>query len=167
MRMPSVQFTVRGMMLTTAVIALDCFALVITDGAGVLLIGLLLNVGFVRWCRTQGRRRRFWGGFVAAGLVVVLAYIGCIQVLGDNFAQWPLFILINTPQYLPTWAGEWLDNFIGTHSRFPLSFAVAIFEVGFGLPMLLLASIGGLLSTFTWHRQVANSDAVLSAAAEA
>ena len=167
MRLRSVQFTVRGMMVAMAVIALDCFALVMTDGAGVLLIGLLLNIGFVRWRRTVARRRRFWGGFVATGLAAVLAYIGCTQMLGAAFILWPMDILMIAPRYLPTVAGEWLDNSIGTWSRHQLIFVITIFEVGFGLPMLLFALIGGLLSAFTWSQRVPHSDAVLIASAEA
>jgi hypothetical protein len=164
MRMPSVQFTVRGMMVAVAVIALDFFVLIMTDGgAGVLLIGPLLNVGFVRWWRTQGRRRRFWGGFVAAGLGAVLAYIGCVQALGPA-DLWPWFIINSTLPYLPLRAAEWFEDIYDAPNN--LIFMITMFEVAFGLPMLLFAFIGGRLSAFTWPRKVPHSNAVLSASAE-
>jgi hypothetical protein len=167
MRISRVQFTVRGMMVAVAVIAADCFVFVMTDGGGVLLIELLLNVGFVRWWRTQGKHRRFWGGFVAAGLGAVLAFIGCIYTLGTDFALWPMNNLMSIPQYLPTAAGEWFDSFVARQVQSQLIFAIMFFEVGFGLPMLLFALIGGLLSAFIWPQRVPRSAPALSAAAEA
>jgi hypothetical protein len=163
--MPSVQFTVRGMMVTVAVIAFDCFVLIMTDGNGVLLIGLLLNVGFIRWWRTQGRRRRFWGGFVVAGMGAVLAYIGYIQTLLPAFFELLSFSYSRTLPYLPNKAAEWVDVVLDAPNN--LIFMIPIIEVAFGLPMLLLALIGGLLSAFTRRQRVPHSDAVLSASAEA
>jgi len=165
--MPSVQFTVRGMMVAVAVIAFDFFVLVITDGAGVMLIGLLLNVGFVRWWRTRGRRRRFWGGFVAAGLGAVLAYIGCFETLGSAFLEWPFFIYNSTLPYLPIKAAEWVDDLLVNGAQSTQIVGISMFELAFGLPMLLFALIGGLLSAFTWPPRVRHSDSGLSASAEA
>jgi hypothetical protein len=161
MRMPSVQFTVRGMMVAVAVVAFDFFVLMMTDGAGVMLIGLLLNVGFVRWWRTQGRRHPSWGGFVAAGLAAVLAYIGCIQMFESGFLQWPLFIINSTLPYLPLGAEQWVIDHLTTSSQL---IAFMMFEVSFGLPMLLFALVGGLLSASTWPRRIPRADTVLSGA---
>lgn len=165
MRIPRAQFTVRGMMVAVAVIAVDCFVLVMTAGGAVLLIGLLLNVGLVRWWRTEGRHCRFWGGFVAAGLGAVLAYIVCLHTLGSAFEWWPTIMFENSPEYLPTWAVEWLESFVGVLPTWV--FAITLFEVGFGLPMLLFALIGGLLSAFIWPQRVPRSAPVPSAAAVA
>ena len=162
MRKPIVQFTVRGMMVAVAVIAFDFFVLIMTDGAGVLLIGLLLNVGFVRWARTRGSRHRFWGGFVATGLGTVLAYIGCVHMLGSTFFDWPWFIISSTLPYLPLRTAEWVEDFYDAPNHWILIFMITIFESTFGLPMLLFAVIGGLLSAFTWPRRAPHSDAVLA-----
>jgi hypothetical protein len=167
MRMPNVQFTVRGMMVAVAVIAFDFFVLIMTDGAGVLLIGLLLNVGFVRWWRTQGRHRRYWGGFVAAGLGAVLAYSSCAQMLGSTFFDWPWFILSNTLPYLPLRAAERIEDLYDAPNHLIAIFMITTFESTFGLPMILFALIGGLLSAFTWPPRVRRSDAVRIASAEA
>jgi hypothetical protein len=147
MRMPGVQFTVRAMMVAVAVIAFNCLVLIMTDGAGVLLIGLLLNVGFFRWWRTRGRCHRFWGGFAAAGLGAVLAWIGCVRTLGPA-DMWPWFIISGTRPYLPLEAIEWLENLYDAADN--LIFLITMLEVAFGLPTLLFGLIVGLLSATGW-----------------
>jgi hypothetical protein len=137
MKLPRI--SIAGMMAAVAVVALDCFVLVITDGGGVLLVGLILTVGFVCWWRGRGKGRRFWFGFEVAGLAAVLAYIGFVQTSNELILQWPTYLLNHAPyaNYLWTFLVAIKSQIAG----------LVLFEVSYGLPMLLIASLGGLLTT--------------------
>jgi hypothetical protein len=130
--------SIAGMMAAVAVVALDCFVLVMTDGGGVLLVGLILTVGFVCWWRGRGKGRRFWFGFEVAGLAAVLAYIGFVQTSNELILQWPTYLLNHAPyaNYLWTFLVASKSQITG----------LVLFEVSYGLPMLLIASLGGLLA---------------------
>ena len=91
MKLPRI--SIAGMMAAVAVVALDCFVLVMTDGAGVLLVGLILTVGFVCWWRGRGKGRRFWLGFEVAGLLALLTYISFVQTSDELIGQWPMYLL--------------------------------------------------------------------------
>ena len=95
MKLPRI--SIAGMMAAVAVVALDCFVLVMTDGGGVLLVGLILTVGFVCWWRGRGKGRRFWFGFEVAGLAAVLASIGFMQTSNELIFQWPTYLLNHVP----------------------------------------------------------------------
>ncbi len=91
MRVPRV--TIAGMMAAVAVVAFDCFAVMMTDLLGVVLIVIALDVGFIRWWRVRGPRRRFWAGFEAAGLAALLAYIACVRATGAAILGLPILVL--------------------------------------------------------------------------
>ena len=130
------RITIAGLMAAVAVIAFDCFLLMMTDGAGILLVGLALTVGFVCWWRGRGKGKRFWLGFEVAGLAVVVAFIGTIQGSGGLILQWPAYLIEWGLVHLP-YATALMDTLIGE---------IILFEVSFGIPMLLIASVGGLLA---------------------
>lgn len=135
MKLPRI--SIAGMMTVVAVVALDCFVLAMTDGGGVLLAGLTLNIGFVCWWRSKGRR--FWLGFEVAGLAAVLAYIGFTQNGDELIVQWPAYLLNHVPYGNDLWT-----SLAASKSQMA---ALVLFEVSYGLPMLLIASLGGLLTT--------------------
>src|SRR5438046_1587860 len=116
------------MMAMVAVIAFDCFAWTMTGGAGILLIGPALIVGFVCWWRAKDKR--FWLGFDVAGLAAVLAYIGYIRA-GNPLPIFPAAVIL----LLLLSGGSPPVNS-------PLITQVVICEASYGLPMLLVASIG-------------------------
>ena len=128
-----------AMMAVVAVIAINCFMLAMTDGGGVLLILMALNVGLVRWWRGRGRGRRFWLGFEVAGLVAVLAYIGLMQTNNELIVQWPVFLL----NHAPYMNGFWNSLAINMSQIAGL----LLFEVSYGFPMLLIAVLGGLFTS--------------------
>jgi hypothetical protein len=78
----ALRVTTAGMMLGVAVVAVDFF-LIVDVFYGVLLIGLALNLGLVRMARSHGRKRRFWAGFEATGLAMLLAFIACFEAFGE------------------------------------------------------------------------------------
>jgi hypothetical protein len=126
------------MMAAVAVVALDCFVLVMTDGAGVLLVGLTLTVGFVYWWCGRGKVRRFWLGFEVAGLAAVLAYIGFIQTADELILQWPEYLCNHAPYVIDPW-----NSLAANNSQIA---PLVLFEISYGLPILLIASLGGLLA---------------------
>jgi hypothetical protein len=131
------RMSIAGMMAAVAVAALDCFVLIMTGGGGVLLVGLTLTVGFVCWWRGRGKTRRFWLGFEVAGLAAVLAYIGFIQTSDGLILKWPSYIF-NLPYVIDLW-----DSLAADDSQIA---PLVLFEMSYGLPILLIASIGGLLA---------------------
>jgi hypothetical protein len=133
------RISIAGMMAAVAVVALDCFVLVMTDGGGVLLVGLVLTVGFACWWRGRRKGRRFWFGFEVAGLAAVLAYIGFMQISNELIFQWPTYLLNHAPyaNYLWTFLVASKSQIAG----------LVLFEVSYGLPMLLIAFLGGLFTT--------------------
>jgi hypothetical protein len=139
MRCPRI--TIAGMMAAVAVIAFDCFLLTMSDGAGILMVGLALPVGFVCWWRGQGKWKRFWLGFEIAGLVAVVAYIGTIQFSEGVILEWPEYLLNRGLDRLP---------YVIALQNSPASIEsqiaqVLLFELSYGVPMLLMASLGGIL----------------------
>jgi hypothetical protein len=133
------RISIAGMMAVVAVVALDCFVLAMTDGRGVLLVGLSLTIGFVCWWCGRGKARRFWLGFEVAGLAAVLAYIGFIQISDELILQWPTYLFNHAPYV----SGLWASLAAGKSQIAGLVF----FEVSYGLPMLLIACLGGVLTT--------------------
>jgi hypothetical protein len=159
MRVPRV--TIAGMMAAVAVVAFDCFLLVMTDGAGVLLTGLALNVGLVLGWRGRGTRRRFWAGFVATALAVLLGYAICFsfEVAALTTYQWPLFVFNQLIMaHLPPTAEDWVMGLLADPMR-QFIFILILFEVSCGLPMLLLAAIGGALAAWIGSRRAPRSGA--------
>jgi hypothetical protein len=129
-------------MVAVAVIAFDCFLLTMTDGAGILMVGLALTVGFLCWWRGHGKGKRFWFGFELVGLVAVVAYIVTIQFSEGLILQWPAYLLNRGLDRLP---------YVIALQNSPASIEsqiaqVLLFELSYGLPMLLIASLGGILT---------------------
>jgi len=138
--------SIAGIMAAVAVAALDCFVLVMTDGGGVLLVGLTLTVGFVCWWCGRGRGRRFWLGFEAAGLAAVLAYIGFAHADQELILQWPVYLLNHGLARVP----YVLDLLMSQPANQSQIAAIVLFEASYGVPMLLIASLGGILTTLIW-----------------
>ena len=68
--------TIAGMMAVVALAALDCLAVRIADFvAGCWLVVAAMQVGLFAMIRSRGWGRRFWAGFEATGLGLLLAYI--------------------------------------------------------------------------------------------
>jgi hypothetical protein len=143
------------MMAAVAVVALDCFVLIMTDGGGTLLVGLTLTIGFVCWWRGRGKGRSFWLGFEVAGLAAVLAYVGFIQTSDGPIIQWPAYLLdlglARSPYVIDLW-----DSLEANHSQIA---PLVLFEMTYGLPMLLIALIGGLLAALIGPPGKANHSA--------
>jgi hypothetical protein len=148
--------SIAGMMAAVAVVAFDCFVLIMTDGGGVLLVGLTLTVGFVCWWRGRGKGRRFWLGFEVAGIAAVLAYTSIIQTDDGLIAQWPMYLL-NLGLARSSYVVD-LWNFLAADNS--QAAPLALFEMSYGLPMLLIAAIGGLVAALIGPLRKAKHSAV-------
>jgi hypothetical protein len=151
--MPRPRVTIVGIMAAVVFAAIDCAAVRVAEVfAGAFLIGIGVQVGLFLWMRGRGRDRRFWAGFVATGLVAMLAYIICSRSGLRMINRWPLYlfndVIYASLPHLPAVVSGWfLDHaYINLNSPLRVIDVVAVFEVSYGLPMLLLASVGGLLT---------------------
>ena len=140
MKLPRV--SIAGMMAAVAVVALDCFALITTGGAGVLLIGLILSVGFACWWRGHGRGRRFWLGFEVAGLVTVLVYVFFARSNDELIAEWPMYVLDLGLKRSPLLVGFW-TSLSKQQSQIA---GLVVFEMFYAPLMALVASLGGMFA---------------------
>jgi hypothetical protein len=133
--------TLKGLLAVVLLIAFEASVLELTGGAGVLLIGLALAAGVVRWW--QAEDKHFWAGFNAAGVLAVIVFCNYVDA-GIALGILPgTFFLI----HLLPW-------------RFPdaslfLIERIVIPEASYGLPMLLIATIGGLAATLLPRRTAA------------
>jgi hypothetical protein len=69
--------TLKGLLAVALLIAFEASVLELTGGAGVLLIGLALAVGVVRWW--QAEDKHFWAGFNAAGVLAVIVFCNYVD----------------------------------------------------------------------------------------
>jgi hypothetical protein len=113
-----------------------------TDGAGILMVGLALTVGFLCWWRGHGKGKRFWFGFELAGLAAVVAYVATINLSEGLMIQWPFYLLQLGAVYVP-YVMELVESLEGSPAVIR---EILLFEVSYGLPMLLIASLGGILT---------------------
>ena len=136
------RMTIASMMVVVAVVAFDCFVLVVTHGIGVVLVGLVFTIGFVVYWRARENRKLFWLWFEVAGLAMVLAYVGCLQTNRRLIAQWAQFALAYIGDNLPYGPELW-------HSLVASNEIIAgyvAYELSFGIPMLFVALVGGVLA---------------------
>jgi hypothetical protein len=158
MRLP--QITTAGMMAVVVLAAVDCSLIRFWDAfAGGLLMGLALQVGLLGLPLSRGRGRRFWVGFEATGLAALLIYVPCHRVFFTQvIVPWTyhLFGAINRAMtHLSYGALVWYRRhlFINPGGALRTIDVIALQEVSFGLPMLLLASVGGLLAVLLAKRR--------------
>jgi hypothetical protein len=138
------------MLIAVAITGFDCFILRDVDGCGILLIGLALNFGYICMRRARDGRRRFWIGFEVTGLAVLLTYLACFEagvVMSGFFPQMAASFLEIARVFLQPDAVISLEDFVYFENSNPLVAQLVVFEVAFGLPMLLLAACGGWLAT--------------------
>ena len=153
MRIPRI--TIRRLMITIAVIALDCY-FVIEVFLGILLPILVLNIGLVPMGLSRARKRRFWVGFELTGLLLLVAYSACLMVVAEPFP----FLhepLASVGEYIPIRLAEALEMWIGSSSPsyvVPIFLIILIDEIVFGIPLLLLAVGGGLIAMWTGPRLI-------------
>ena len=148
--------TIAGMMVVVALAALDCLGARVADFlAGCWLVGVTMQVGLFAMFRSRGRSRRFWAGFEATGLGLLLAYLAgsSCQLLKQVVNGWAYRVTRGRLRRCPCCvfrpdAFQWcLEHGLVIDPRKPLKVneVVAVFEVAYGLPMLLLAGVGGRL----------------------
>lgn len=154
MDLPGMRCTTRGMMAAVAVLALDCFLLRVTSGGqGVLLIGTCVNIGLFRLWRACTTNPRFWFGFAMTGGAVTLAYVGCFWTdalygrLPDALEEWPFNCMMVIHSYSCPKISQEIECLVNSafsaHSTDWCSSTI-ILEATCGLPMLLLAAVGGI-----------------------
>ena len=126
--------------------------------AGSYLIGLSLQVGFPLMLRGRGQGRRFWVGFEATGSIALVAYIACRMAFSQVVVRWPMFLYESyrsSLSHLRPEVVDWLLGHIyvfdprGSLTRLQI---LTTMEASFGLPMLLLALVGGLLTGLIGRR---------------
>ena len=145
--------TIAGMMAVVALAALDCLAVRIADFlAGCWLVVAAMQVGLFAMFRSRGWGRRFWAGFEATGLGLLLAYTAGSHASPRVVNGWAYRVtegIYGSMLGLPADAFQWCwEHGLVIDPRKPLKVyeAVAVFEVAYGLPMLLLAGVGGALA---------------------
>jgi hypothetical protein len=152
--------TIAGVMAVVAFAALDCLG-VRNAGflAGCWLVGGAMQVGLFAMRRSVGRLRRFWVGFEATGLGLLLAYIACSHARLRVFGLWAYKVsesVYGSLRGLPPDILQWcFEHGLVIDPQKPLKVyeVVAVFEVAYGLPMLILAIVGGFLAAkLGWPR---------------
>jgi hypothetical protein len=148
MRFPRV--TIQGLMIATAVIAVDVYLLVM-DWVVVFVLLLGLNLGLILILRKPRTQRRFWVGFEVVGLILLGISVGLIRYRGDLVSLWPStcsnFVLDRLSPTAQDWAAPWLDrlteNYPGESELEMLGWSLVRYETTIGLPLVVLATIGG------------------------
>ena len=151
--------TIAGVMAVVALAAVDCLGVRIAEFfAGCWLVGVAMQAGLFAMSRSRGRGRRFWAGFEATGLVLLLAYAAGSQADRRVVYGWAYRVtesIYRSMLCLPPDAFQWcFEHGLVVDPRKPLKVyeVVALFEVAYGLPMLLLACVGGTLAANRWGR---------------
>jgi hypothetical protein len=145
--------TIAGMMAVVALAALDCLAVRIADFlAGCWLVVAAMQVGLFAMFRSLGWGRRFWAGFEATGLALLLAYTAGSRHSPRVVNGWAYRVtegIYGSMLGLPADAFQWcVKHGLVIDPRKPMKVyeVVAVFEVAYGLPMLVLAGVGGALA---------------------
>jgi hypothetical protein len=145
------RITIAGVMAVVALAALDCFGVRFAEYlAGCWLVGAAMQVGLFAMLRSGGRSRRFWAGFEATGLGLLLVYTACSHAVRREIYGWAYRVtesIYGSLLGLPADAFQWcFEHGLLIDPRKPLKVyeMVAVFEIAYGLPMLLLACVGGV-----------------------
>ena len=142
--------TIAQMMALVAFAAVDCMAIPVADHfGGAWVVGVALQVGLLFLLRSRGRERRFWVGFEAVGLSMVIAFFACKSLARRTIFRWPVWLFDNP------------YSFIDVNDELMVYEMVIIFEVAYGLPMLLLALSGGMLAAFAVQERPESNAALL------
>jgi len=150
---PKFRVSIAGMMVAVAVVAVDCVLLMLpATFAGVYLTGIALQVGLAAWAFADPRGRRFVIGFEATGWALLLSFLLGRAFFNRAVVQWPDFLYASYRSSLSDLTPEAVDWLLG-HFSIPdpngnlsvLQF-FGVLELTFGVPMLLLASAGGLVA---------------------
>ena len=141
------------MMLAVAFSAADCFLIRFWGFfAGGFLMVVALQVGLFRVSRTRGSGQRFWIGFELTGLALLLIYLVCHHAFFTQIiVPWTyrLFDIIDgTMAHLPYGIFAFYRRYLFIDMRGGMgSFAIiAVQEVSFGVPMLMLALAAAMLA---------------------
>jgi hypothetical protein len=156
--------TIAEVMAVVAFAALDCLGVRFADFlAGCWLVGGAMQLGLFAMRRSVGWFRGFWAGFEATGLALLLAYIACSHAGLRVFDRWAYKVsesVYGSLRNLPPDALQWcLEHGLVIDPRKPLKVyeVVAVFEVAYGLPMLILAIVGGFLAAKLGSRRALRS----------
>lgn len=145
--------TIAGLWAVVAIAALDCLGVRHSEFlAGCWLVGAAIQVGLIAMLRSRGRSRHFWTGFETTGLGLLLAYAvfsqSCRRVV-YRWAYWVTESIYDSMLGLPPDVFQWCFEHglvIDPQRSLKVYEMVAVFEVAYGLPILLLAGVGGVLS---------------------
>lgn len=148
------RFAIASRMTAVGIAAVDCGILVqlATSFAGGYLLALALQIGLFVMLRGTGRMRRFWIGFESIGLACLIAYVVCCSFFNGLILQWPSVLYQSYRSGLSNWSPEvveWLLTHIyivDPRGNLTVLQKLLVLEIPFGLPMLVLAAIGGGIS---------------------
>jgi hypothetical protein len=145
--------TIAGVMAAVAFAAFDFLGVRNADFlAGCWLVGGSMQAGLFAVRRSVGGIHRFWVGFEVTGLGLLLAYIACSHVGLPVFDRWAYKVsesVYGSLRGLPPDAFQWcFEHGLVIDPQKPLKVyeVVAVFEIAYGLPMLILAIVGGFLA---------------------
>ncbi len=122
--------------------------------AGSYLIGLCLLVGFPLMLRSRGAKRRFWTCFEGTGFITLVVFITCRTAFDQIVVRWPIILYEgyrNSLSHLPPGVVDWLLSHIyvfDPRGNLTVLQMITAMEATYGLPMLLIAFIGGLSAGF-------------------
>ena len=118
--------------------------------AGGMLLAVGLQIGIVRLAKSRDRQNNFWKGFELSGWSMLVAYLICHKFFFTwLIVPWTYFVfnkieafIVNLPDPVLNLFNEYIYININNALR-PVDI-VAVQEVSFGLPMLLLSLAGGI-----------------------
>jgi hypothetical protein len=141
--------------------------------AGSYLIGLSLQLGFPLMLRGRSAKRCFWAGFEATGLITLVVFITCRTAFDQIVVRWPMILYEGYRNSLspppPAGVDCLLSHIYVFDPRGNLNVLrmITAMEASYGLPMLLLAFIGGLSALLLRRKDInqeGNRDSLVSAA---
>lgn len=163
MKLPS--FSIAALMCCVAIAAVDGNLLrqmdlgddneEILGAAGIFVMVNVLGVGLLRIMARRGRPGPFLVGFEIAGILAILAYLGCFRRWPDRMED--LFLTVRSPieglceAYAPPWAcgcfyQESWDEY-PFYLKFPMLFAVLpVMTLPILLAQLSIALVGGRIA---------------------
>lgn len=167
--MPMLRYRVQTLMIVVAIVALDCALVPLVERlAGGLMLGIAMELGWIRLLHARGRTRRFWIGFEAAGAAVLAVYaVGwytCSRMLG----AWVVTVVTFGNQCascLPDEVYLWLLRhvIIDPNAALRVIDLVVLLEVAIGFPMLLFVTLTGAGAASRWRPVAAAAPEIANA----
>jgi hypothetical protein len=125
-----------------------------------------LNLGLILILRKERTKRRFWVGLEVVGLVLLGVYFWLLGNQREMVLAWPWtfydFVLEHlsptAQETVEPWLERLLDNYPGESEAEMAFWQIIRYESTIGLPLVLLATIGGWIWKMVGARPVTDSN---------